>query len=98
MKFMELHEQADAVSDWSSLLAFVKALIADREAEIAKENQSPSPPYGPGANGWENGSIEGFLDAASRWAESTNFGEKQGLSGNPWRQFASFLYCGKIYE
>jgi len=95
---MELHEQADAVTDWHSLLAFARALVADREDDIAKEKQSASPRFGPGANGWENGSIEAFLDAAIRWAESTVFGETQGLSGNPWRQFAAFLYCGKIYE
>jgi hypothetical protein len=95
---MELHEQADAVSDWRTLLAFARALIADREEEVAKEKESPSSPYGPGANGWENGRIEDFLEAATRWAESTRFGETQGLSGNPWRQFAAFLYCGKIYE
>ena len=81
------------------LLEFVRALIADRENEVAKGAQSPSPRYGPGADGWENGTIEDFLDAASRWAESTNFGERQGLSdANPWRQFAGFLYCGKFYE
>jgi hypothetical protein len=96
---MDLYEQADAVHDRRTLLEFVKALVADREDEVAKEAVSPSPPYGPGANGWENGSIEAFLDAANRWAESTNFGETQGLSPvNPWRQFAAFLLCGKIYE
>lgn len=80
------------------LLEFIKALVADREDELAKEALSASAPYGPGANGWENGSIESFLDAGSRWADTTNFGQTQGLSGNPWRQFAAFLYCGKIYE
>ena len=96
---MELHEQADAVFDRRTLLEFVRALIADREDEVAKEASTPSSPYAAGANGWENSTIEGFLDAASRWAGSTNFGETQGLSGaNPWRQFAAFLYCGKIYE
>jgi hypothetical protein len=69
-----------------------------REDEVAKEYISPSSPYGPGTNGWENGTIEAYLNAASAWAESTTFGEAQGLSGNPWRQFAASLYCGKIYE
>jgi len=96
---MELHEQADEVYDQRTLLEFVAALIADRDDEVAKEVRTPSSPYGAGANGWENGTIEAFLDAGRRWAESTNFGETQGLSGaNPWRQFASFLCCGKIYE
>jgi hypothetical protein len=96
---MELHEQADAVHDGHTLLEFVKALVADREDELAKEPLSPSSPNGAGANGWQNGTIEGFLSAASAWAESTKFGKTQGLSDtNPWRQFAAFLYCGKIYE
>ena len=95
---VKLHEQADAVCDEHTLLEFVRALTADREDEITKEALSPSSPYGPGANGWENARIEDFLDAASRWAHSTNFGQTRGLSGNPWRQFAAFLYCGKIYE
>ena len=95
---LELYEQTAAVHDRRTLLEFVKALIADRE-EVAKEAVSPSLPYGPGANGWENGSVEAFLEAASAWAESTNFGETQGLSpANPWRQFAAFLLCGKIYK
>ena len=70
---MELHEQVDAVCDQRTLLEFIKALIADREDELVKESQSPSAPYSRGANGWENGTIEDFLAAASSWAESTNF-------------------------
>ena len=69
---MELYEQAAVVHDRRTLLEFVKALIADRE-EVAKGAVSPSLPYGRGANGWENGSIEAFLEA-----ESTNFGVTQG--------------------
>jgi glycine C-acetyltransferase len=43
--------------------------------------------------------IEAFLGAASSWAESTNVGLTQGLDpANPWKRFAVFLYCGKIYE
>ncbi len=95
---MELHELLDAVEDQRSFLEFVKALIADREDEVAKERLSPSSPYGAGANGWENGTIEAFLEAATAWAEDSNFGQNQGLSDNPWRRFAVFLYCGKIYE
>jgi hypothetical protein len=97
--WMKLSEQANNVCDQSSFLAFVRALVADREDEVAKERAKPSSPYGPGANGWENGTIEAFLDAAASWAEASEFGKKQGLpEGNPWRQFAIFLYCGKIYE
>lgn len=101
---MELDETFDRVCDQQSFLTFVRALIADREGEVAKERAKPSSTYGPGANGWENGTIEAFLDAAASWAESSEFGRMQfgeaqpNFDDNPWRQFANFLYCGKIYE
>jgi hypothetical protein len=88
----------EQVTDRESFLAFVHALIMDRENEVAKERVQGSP-WGPGPNGWQNGSIEQFLDAAARWAEATNMGQTQGLPEEPsWRAFAAFLYCGKIYE
>jgi hypothetical protein len=94
-----LHVAAQAVNDSESFLAFVRQLIADREDEVKKEKASPSSPFGPGVNGWENGTIEAFLEAAVAWAEATDFGEKQKPSDqNPWHQFALFLYLGKIYE
>ena len=96
---MDLHDQADNVHDPGSFLEFVRSLVADRADEVPKESVNPSAPYGPGANGWENGTIEAFLDAALRWAEDSAFGTKQELpEHNPWRQFATFLLCGKIYE
>jgi hypothetical protein len=89
----------EQVTDRESFLAFVHALIMDRENEVAKERSQPSSPWGPGPNGWQNGSIEQFLGAAVRWAEATNMGQTQGLPEEPsWRAFAAFLYCGKIYE
>ncbi|MFT3665029.1 hypothetical protein [Piscinibacter sp.] len=93
------HDLLDLVKDEATLLAFVNALRLDRIEEDEKERPSPSSPYGPGANGWENRTIEAFLGAASAWAESTNFGLTQGLDpSNSWKRFAVFLYCGKIYE
>lgn len=96
---LKLHEAVDAVTDPQSFLNFVRELIADREDEVKKQKVHPSSPYGSGANGWENGSIESFLEAAVAWADDNDFIEKQNLPGNnPWQQFASFLYAGKIYE
>jgi hypothetical protein len=90
---VELHDYLDRVQDRATFLNFVEALVQDRE-EVARERETPSSPYGPGAKGWENGTIEGFLDAALRWAEDS--GE---LPKKPsWKAFAEFLYCGKIYE
>jgi hypothetical protein len=63
------------------------------------EANAPSSPNGPTARGWENVTIESFLEAACAWAEDTNFGAAQALSdASPWKKFAVFLYCGKIYE
>lgn len=88
-----------AVHDRDSFLAFVLALAADRRASVAAERASPSSPYGPDAGGWENVSIERFLEAAVAWAEDTGMGVSQGLPPEPsWRAFAVFLNCGKGYE
>lgn len=94
-----LNELLDSVNDERSFLAFANALALDRVESREKEKNSPSSPYGAAVNGWENTSIEDFLDGAIAWGEASNLGISQGLSpSNPWRRFATFLYCGKIYE
>jgi len=88
----------ERVNSEESLLAFIAALAKDRRQAVA-ERENPNSSYGPDAGGWENTSIEDFLEAASAWAESTNFGLTQGLAAdNLWKRFAVFLYLGKIYE
>jgi hypothetical protein len=90
----DLDKQLENVSDAESFLKFVKALAVDREDEVAKEKSKPVSPFGPGANGWEQGTIESYLDAAVAWAE-----DSQGLPKEPsWKAFADFLYSGKYYE
>jgi hypothetical protein len=89
----------NAVHDRASFLEFVRALASDRRASVAAEREAPSSPYGPQAGGWENVTIEDFLEAAASWAEDTGMGESQGLPAGPsWQAFAAFLLCGKIYE
>jgi hypothetical protein len=96
---MELHEQLELVTDEQSFLAFARALMLDRLAAARAETSVPSSPYGRDAGSWENTSIESFLEGAISWAEDSQFGARQGLqSENPWKKFAVFLYCGKIYE
>lgn len=90
-----LYAALERVADRASFLAFVRRLIADREDEVAKEHAHPSSPYGPGANGWENGAIETYLDAAVAWAEAPATAFPEAPS---WRTFARFLYAGKHYE
>ena len=82
-KLLDLHEQLAVVMDEKTFLAFAHALAADKRA----------------GSDWENTNLETFLEAAIAWAEGSEFGTRQGLSSsNPWAQFATFLYCGKIYE
>jgi len=93
----------DAVHDRESFFAFVRALVADREAAVAAEKRQPTDPRVLGlvhdAGGWYNFTIESYLEAALRWAEDSDMGESQGLPPGPsWRAFAAFLLCGKIYE
>ena len=88
----------NAVTDEASFLAFVRALAADQRLAVKLEEQEPS---GYGApRGWQNATIEQFLEAAVAWAEDSDFGRRQNLSADasPWRRLAVFLYAGKIYE
>ncbi|MGL4422434.1 MAG: DUF7660 family protein [Gemmataceae bacterium] len=89
----------NTVTDREAFLRFVRALMEDRQASVAAEKIVPSSPYAPAVGGWENVTIEAFLEAALAWAEATEMGENQGLPAGPsWRAFAAFLYCGKVYE
>jgi hypothetical protein len=87
-----------AVHDRESYLAFVAALIEDREASLAAEQVSPSSPYGPDSGGWENITIESFLFAALRWAEAGGSLEGPWGPEPSWQAFARFLSAGKVYE
>lgn len=91
----ELGQALDAVKDESSFLAFVKALVANREQHEGKAIDEVG-----FVEDWANNNISGFLEAAVSWAEDSNFGVNQepALATNKWKQFAVFLYCGKIYE
>jgi predicted Ser/Thr protein kinase len=91
----------DKVHDEQSFLKFIQALIADRTDEVKREKIKSSLPYSAGANGWENITIEDYLESASAWAVDSNFGRTLHagkFNNNSWSQFANFLYAGKIYE
>lgn len=89
----------DVVHGRESFLVFVRALAAHRRASAAAEQESPSSPWGPDVGGWENTTIERFLDAAYRWAVDMGTGRSHGLQAEPsWRSFAEFLHCGRSYE
>jgi len=96
---MTLQQAIEQVVDAESFLRFVEALEADRRDEIKKEQVSATSPYSPGHNGWENGTIEGFLESARAWAQDSKFGRQDWSSASGmWRGFAEFLLAGKFYE
>jgi len=87
----------DDVNDFASFIKFVNWLGSDRADEVAKERVAPSHPMGPGINGWENTTIEAFLEAAAACAADRR--DKTGHEPEPtWREFAQFVLGGKIYE
>ena len=94
----DLDEKLEAVVDRDTFLAFVKALAADREGEVAKEKEHPGSPWAAGANGWEHGTIEGFLEAAVACAEDSRGTPGEMPEPPSWKTFAIFLYRGKYYE
>ena len=89
------HELLDAVKDENTFLTFVRSLISEREPIEG------SPLDDVGFSGdWANNNITDFLGGAVAWAEASDFGVRQEseLADNKWKQFAVFLYCGKVYE
>jgi len=96
----ELEVVLDAVVDEEAFVAFLGALAENREEENEIEKVTPSSQWGRGAMGWENGSIEAFLGAATAWATSTKNGTPGGyvVPDNPWKRCAEIILMGKIYE
>jgi len=91
----EPHELLEEVKDEQSFLNFAKVLQEDRKSREGKATDEV------GFSGeWANNSISSFLEGAIAWAEDSDFGIRQEpeLETNKWKQFAVFLYCGKIYE
>ena len=96
---VDLETLRDAVCDEDSFVRFLEALAADRKDEVEKGKRQPSSPYGPGAKGWENGTIEAFFECASAWAQASRNGlELYQKPDNPWKRCADILFMGKIYE
>ena len=96
---MDTSALLSSVADQSSFLAFARALKADRERAAQKEKGLAGSSVEHEVETWRNATIEAFLGAAIAWAEDSRFGASQGLKhDNPWRKFAVFLQCGKMYE
>ena len=94
-----LFQVLESVQDEETFLQFLLALRDDREASIAQEKVTPSSPCGPDAGGWENTTIERFLNTAVRWArDSVNGNPFYKKPDNPWRRCADILFAAKSYE
>jgi hypothetical protein len=96
---VDIDELLARVRDEASFIRFIEALGADFARERLLEQTSPSSPYGPGALGWENASVDAFLDAAASWAESsTRHAQADVVVSNVWQRCAAILLAGKFYE
>ena len=73
---------------------FVDALKLDKIDENEIEKVKKSNPYGPGINGWQNDTIEDFLDAIHSYGQDSSEIEDEPT----WKSFALLLYAGKMYE
>ncbi len=95
----KLETVLENICDEASFIAFLSALSEDWNEEQRIEATQPSSPYGRGANGWENGSIGSFLEAASAYGQAHLSNPASRLKhNNPWRQAAEIIYSGKFYE
>ncbi len=95
----ELSQILETVHDEETFLQFLLALRNDREASLAQELENPSSQFGPDAGGWENTTIERFLDTAVRWArDSVNGNPFYKRPENPWRRCADILFAATGYE
>lgn len=90
----QLFELCEKVTDETSFLVFVRALLQDRYAA------EPLPQTQDGFQGeWANQTLSSFIEASLAWAEASNFGARPGpKSTNPWSLFAEFLWAGRCYE
>lgn len=93
MNYDALYSKFEAVVDRDTFFDFLLALVAHREAAVAAEAAAPSSPWGPDAGGWENTSIEGYLEACHACAKDNNVSRAAS-----WKLFAQILLGGISYE
>jgi hypothetical protein len=95
----DLDQLLKSVCDEQSFIRFLEALGSDFAQERLLEKTSPSSPYGSGALGWVNVSVDAFFDAATSWATaSTKCSPTDAPVSNAWQRCASILLAGKFYE
>jgi hypothetical protein len=93
----DLHALLEQVRDEPTFVAFLKALGNDFALEQELEAEHPVAPYGSGRLGWENGTVDAFLDAAAAWSDETAQ-RSPPAETSPWQRCAQIPYAGKFYE
>ena len=61
----------EGVHDEATFIAFVGALASDFGRERQIETVEGAVPYASGPLGWENGTVDGVLEAAAAWGHGT---------------------------
>lgn len=94
---IDLFDLEEQVHDEKTFVDFLEVLMLDRlrSVELAEEN----PSLHALELGWENESIEDFLESAIAWARAPGWAEPESeRAPNPWRLAAKIMHAGKIYE
>lgn len=95
----DLYDLSDAVHDEESFIVFLSALMKDRENEVQVEKANLSSAFDSDGPGWQNTTIESFLESAIAWAEDSKDRKAHYENpGKPWLRVAKVLHAGKTYE
>lgn len=92
-------ELLELVCDKDSFIRFLIALSKERKMADELLKAEPQKYRYTSVIGWENGSIDTYLDAAAAWLEDNwEIFQSEGRSEISWRLMAGVFYAGKIYE
>jgi len=84
---------AKSVDSPETFLKFLAGLREHREAAVEEARRAPPGGFDVGPGGWENWTIEEFLEAMEAYAHDA------ALPAQPtWRDVARLLLAGKGYE
>ena len=91
---MTPEDALDLVTTREQFQAFLRILLVDLRAEQAEDVATPAGGYRLRLRGWENLTLEQFLDGMLAWSEDAP-GRSQAPS---WHEFGQLLLAGKSYE
>ena len=79
----------------AEFVSFVETLLADYRAEQRRAVEEAPDTLESGSQGWENTSLERFLEAMAGWGHDS--ADREGAEPS-WQQFTRFLRAGRGYE